>query len=98
MAETETGFFRGSGGAVFEFALPLTDVQQYQLDRGELVRVNADGSAYTDAAVDESPKRPADSASKTAWVGYARAVDPELSVDDADAMTKNDLIEKYGSK
>lgn len=92
----ETGFFKGSGGAVFEFALPLTDVQQYQLGRGELVRVNADGGPFE--AEPEELKRPADSASKAAWVGYARAVDPDLSVDDADAMTKNDLIEMYGSK
>ena len=96
MAAPETGFFRGSGGAVFEFALPLTDVQQYQLGRGELTRVNEDGSPY--AAETEQPKRPADTAAKAAWVGYARAVDPGLSIDDADAMTKNDLIEKYGAK
>lgn len=95
MAGPEIGYFRGSGGIVFDFALPLTEHQQHQLTRGELVRVNEDGTAFTEA---EPPKQPALSASKAEWVGYARIVDKDLSVDDADAMTRNDLAEKYGSK
>lgn len=95
MSNPEIGYFRGSGGIVFDYTLPLTEHQQYQLTRGELVRVNEDGSAYTEA---EPPKQPALSASKVDWVGYARSVDPDLTVDDADAMTRNDLAEKYGSK
>lgn len=93
MTAPEIGYFRGSGGIVFDFALPLTEQQQHQLTRGELVRVNEDGSAYTEA---EPPKQPALSASKAEWVGYALAVDKKLNVDDADAMTRNDLAEKYG--
>jgi hypothetical protein len=93
MPDPEVGYFRGSGGIVFDFALPLREQQQHQLTRGELVRVNEGGSAYTEAA---PPKQPALSASKADWVGYARFVDKDLSVDDADAMTRNDLAEKYG--
>jgi hypothetical protein len=95
MADPEIGYFRGSGGIVFDFALPLSEQQQHQLTRGELVRVNEDGSAYTES---EPLRQPALNASKAEWVGYARAVDPELRIDDADAMTRNDLAEKYGSK
>jgi hypothetical protein len=93
MGATEIGFFRGAGGIVFDFYLPLSENQQHKVTRGELVRVNEDGSPY---GTDSTPKRPADSALKAEWVGYALAVDKNLTVDDADAMTKNDLIEKYG--
>jgi hypothetical protein len=48
--------------------------------------------------VDDEPERPADSALKGDWVAYALHVDKALSADDAEAMTKADLIELYGSK
>lgn len=93
MDAPEVGYFRGSGGLVFDFELPLSEVHAHKLGRGELVRVNEDGSAYEDAPV---LAQPAKSASKNDWVGYARHVDSSLSLDDADAMTRNDLAEKYG--
>ena len=89
----ETGYFRGAGGAIVELPVPLSENLQYQAARGQLTRVNADGSQFEEPA---PVKRPADSASKPEWVGYA--VSLGASVDDADAMTKNDLIEKYGAK
>lgn len=95
MSAPETGFFRGAGGGVFELPLPLSENFEHQAARGQLVRVTADGEPYEEAT---EPKRPADSAGKPAWVGYALAVDPSLTVDDADAMTKNDLIEMFGGK
>ena len=49
-------------------------------------------------AEDDGPVRPPLNGSKDAWVGYARLVDPDLTIDDADAMTRNDLIEKYGDR
>jgi hypothetical protein len=88
----ETGFFRGAGGTVFELDLPLSEVMQDQATRGQLVRVNEDGSPFEA----EPPKQPALGASKAEWVGYALAVDKKLTVDAADAMTRNDLAEKYG--
>jgi hypothetical protein len=93
MAEPDTGFFRGAGGSVFTLPLPLAENFEYQRVRGQLVRVTEDGKPFEEPA---APKRPADTALKSEWVGYALAVDADLSVDDADAMTKNDLIEKYG--
>lgn len=92
----ETGFFRGAGGGIFEMPLPLSDNYAYQAERGQLVRVNADGSPWEDAAeaAGDGPKVPSKSASKNEWVGYA--VSQGMSVDDADAMTKSDLVEKFG--
>lgn len=99
MAEQETGFFRGAGGGVFELALPLSENLENQRIRGQLFQVaNAAGDPLNPADEPAEPKRPADSALKQEWVGYALAVDKDLTVDDADAMTKNDLIELYGSK
>lgn len=94
-----TGFFRGTGGAVIEMDLPLPEVYADQVIRGHLKRVSADGSPWTGEA--DSPaeggtmtERPAQSAPKADWVGWAVAqgADPE----EAAGMTKADLIERYG--
>jgi len=105
MAEIETGFFRGAGGGVFELQLPLSENFENQRVRGQLVRVNEDGSHYEEPRDEDDADGqgdelvpPAKNASKDEWVGYALKVDPELTVDDADAMTRNDLIEKCGAK
>lgn len=94
-----TGFFRGSGGVVHEMTLPLAEVYADQVTRGQLTRVNPDGSPFTGeadgAAEGAAPsERPAQSAQKSEWVGWAVAqgADPE----EAAGMTKADLIEKYG--
>jgi hypothetical protein len=94
MAESESGFFRGAGGGVFELLLPLSENFEQQLQRGQLVRVDSNGEPFETST--EGPKRPAANASKNDWVGYALFIDPTLTVDDADAMTRNDLAEKYG--
>lgn len=98
MGAPEVGYFRGAGGIVFPFHLPLSEQQEQQVTRGELVRVNEDGSPFEahstmDLTTGEF-RRPGVNAPKNEWVGYA--VSQGSSVDDADAMTKNDLIEKYG--
>lgn len=102
MAAAETGFFRGAGGGIFELSLPLSENFENQRVRGQLGRVTEDGDPYeapTEAVAEpDGPVRPPVNATKNEWVGYAVAVDKDLTVDDADAMTKNDLIEKYGSK
>ena len=101
MAAADTGFFRGAGGGIFELSLPLSENFEQQRVRGQLVRVDENGDPWTDQAAgpaDDGLVRPPVNAPKNEWVGYAVAVDPDLTIDDADAMTKNDLIEKYGSK
>ncbi|WP_128977280.1 hypothetical protein [Streptomyces roseicoloratus] len=94
----ETIHIRGEGGAVIAMDLPLPDGIADRLTKGLLRRVNADGTPYIEqdgAGVPAPPaEAPAKSAPKAEWVGWAAAqgADPE----DADGMTKADLIEAYG--
>lgn len=44
----ETGHFRGENGLIQEMDLPLSDAFAGRLKRGEVVRVHADGSTWTD--------------------------------------------------
>lgn len=99
----ESAFFRGEGGAVWEMDLPLSEDMQVQLIKGRLLRVNRDGSAYTDPATDASggsepevEQPPAQNAPKAAWIGYVHRVHG-LPLDEAEALTKNDLMELAGS-
>lgn len=84
-------YVRGEGGSVFEMDLPLPEPIAERLTKGLLRQVNADGSPYTETTAEE----PAKSASKAEWVGWAVA--SGATVEDAEAMTKTDLVEKYGS-
>jgi len=54
-------------------------------------RVNKDGTDYVEQA---ERARPALNAPKLEWVSWA--VHSGASVDDAEALTKSDLIEKFG--
>ena len=51
----ETGWFRGAGGAVWEMDLPLGENYLYQVGKGELTRVNEDGTPYTQAPAKAEP-------------------------------------------
>jgi hypothetical protein len=95
-----TGFFLGEGGSIFEMDLPLPEVMQDKVTRGQLRQVNQDGSPYEahgamDLATGEF-RVPGKNANKNEWVGYA--VSQGMSVDEADGMTKADLIDKFGPK
>ena len=103
MAEPEVAYFRTESGLVLDLHLPLPEVMQHKVTRGQLVRVNADGSTYgasddveasADTGAPAATRRPAVNAPKNDWVGHA--VSQGMSVDDADAMTKADLIDKFG--
>lgn len=99
MAATETAYFRGQGGAIHAMDLPLPEVMAEQVTKGYLVRVTADGTPYAEPADDGQepapPPRPAQSAAKAEWVGYAVRAHG-ATPDDAEAMTKQDLIDTYG--
>lgn len=80
-------------GAVIEMALPLHEAIADRLTKGYIRRVNRDGTPWTG----EKPvARPALTDRKADWVGYAVAqgMDP----DDAEALTKQDLIDKYATE
>lgn len=109
----EIVFYRGPAGEVERFGLPLSEPIQGQVTRGVLRRCNEDGSEYREQppAVGAEPSRgdddpppappveqpPAVGALKAEWVGYAVRAHG-LAVDDAEAMTKQDLIDRYGPK
>ena len=86
------------GGTVFELSLPLHEVVEGKLAKGQIRRVNADGTDYTEKVPDDVPapptSRPAINASKGDWVAWA--VVQGLTSDDAEALTKQDLIERFG--
>jgi hypothetical protein len=98
----DTVHLRGAGGIVWAHTAPLPVEIEKQLTRQELVRVNADGSDWVDEATGVAPvvARPADSALKPEWVGFAVWLSEQrgkpITVDDADAMTKADLIARFG--
>jgi len=89
----------GEGGTIFPMTLPLSEPIEDRLLKGYLKRVNADGTPYR-----ETTERvmPAPYASKAEWVGWAVHVSKDtatpLSPDDAEALTKTDLIEQYGGR
>jgi hypothetical protein len=92
---------RGEGGVVWEMDLPLPDGVAQRLENGDLTHVNEDGSPSRESedpdGSDPDPyavARPANSASKADWVVYA--VSKGSAVNDADGMTKAELVEKYG--
>lgn len=96
----EVAYFRGEGGGIWKMDLPLPEQMAAQLTKGHLTRVNPDGSPYTPpASGGERPSvdPPSPSALKAEWVGYAVRVHG-LAPDDAEAMTKADLIERYGPR
>jgi hypothetical protein len=99
--ETPHVFVRGEGGGVFKLDLPLHETIEDRLLKGYLTRVaNAKGDAYVEGSDEESvptlpTERPALNAVKKEWVGWAVA--QGMLPDDAEAFTKQDLIERFGA-
>lgn len=93
----ETIHVRGEGGIVIAMDLPLHEAIANRLASGQLRRVEADGSPYTgpvDSDVPAPPdKAPAKSAGKPDWVAWA--VVCGAKPDEAEALTKADLVDKY---
>jgi hypothetical protein len=96
---SDTVHILGEGGGIFEMQLPLSEPIEDRLLKGYLKRVNADGTPF----VEKSERvQPAPYASKGEWVGWAvhvsESTDTPITPDDAEALTKTDLIEMYGVK
>ncbi|MFE9765113.1 hypothetical protein ACFYPC_11360 [Streptomyces sp. NPDC005808] len=100
---TETIYIRGEGGGIHAMDLPLHESVEQRLARGQLTRVNQDGSSYTDGTTEAGPSessdpaadksaRPAVNASKSEWIAYVVG-QGHLSAEDAANLTKADLIE-----
>jgi hypothetical protein len=96
-------FVQGSGGLVIKMDLPLHEATAGQLTKGYLRRVNEDGSPYVEPVEGDNPppalKPPAKSATKAEWVGWAVNHPDDsrrMAPDDAEALTKDDLMERFG--
>jgi len=110
---SRSGWFRGEGGGLHKFDLPLPELYAAQERQGRLIRVNPDGSAWSDEPVQESeqerqaredaadlerpigPVKPSRADSKAQWVDYAE-LSSELAHDELAAMTKAQLVERFG--
>lgn len=108
----ESWFMRGEGGSIILMDLPLPEAIQQRVDAGMIVRVNADGSPWYDsdpelapepvsddavelARDDVGPVRPERANPKARWVEYAQLVS-DLTREDADALTKAELVKRFG--
>lgn len=83
---------RTEAGTVILMDLPLDRFIQERVDKGYLRIIDRDHS--------DGPRKPAINDPKKAWVGWAvqstRDGESPVSPDDADAMTKQDLIDRFG--
>lgn len=102
MSEEVVYLLGEGGGRVRPHKLPLPEGIAQRLAKGQIRRVNEDGSSWAPepeaAHAPEqgvsAPGRPAVNEPKARWVEWAVAQgdDPEA----AEAMTKADLIDKHG--
>jgi 3-hydroxyisobutyrate dehydrogenase-like beta-hydroxyacid dehydrogenase len=97
----ETIHIKGENGLVLAHDLPLGEGIADRLAKGHLRRVNEDGSDYMpEPEAEHAPdqgvvvaSKPAANAPKADWIGWAVA--QGANVEDAEAMTKADLIDKF---
>jgi hypothetical protein len=105
----QTVFLRHAGGGeAIEHDWPLSEVLQYQLDKGMVSQVSHPGPAtwYEEPAVESKPVSathrftppkelpPHRNASKAEWVGFAAR--NGMKADEAELLTKADLVERFG--
>ena len=92
----ESMWVKGEGGSVIKMDLPLPEPIRERLLKGYLQQVDEHGDPVTTTPT----PRPAVNAPKAEWVGWAVAEakrrSQPLTVDQAEAATKQDLIEKFG--
>lgn len=105
---TDTIWLRGEGGALLTASLPLHFSLQDRLDKGELQRVNRDGSVWLEspaeaaesepeppaAAVEgDDPAVPKRTASQADWAAYA--ISQGMDPEQAHGMKRDDLYKEY---
>lgn len=96
---------RGESGALLVFdAATLHEGIRHRLDRGDLVRVNADGTPWTGQADDDegdedddtppdAPALPKRTANRQAWTDFA--ISQGMDREQANNMTKAELITEF---
>jgi hypothetical protein len=97
-------WIRGENGVVHQMDLPLSPHIQHRLNTGDLVRVNEDGSPWTepdegdgrepvDEVPEDAPALPDRKANRPVWVEFA--ISQGIDREQAAAMTKADLIAEF---
>lgn len=100
----ESATFIGPSGRLHTIDLPLPSGLAEQETAGVLKRLEPGTPAAAALMAPPAdpdpaePKRPAVNADKAVWVAYAIAVDDTLTEADAAAVTKAELIERYGAR
>lgn len=99
---TETRHYKGAGGQLLHLDWPPHETVHAQITRGELRRCDVDGDPYVEP-VDEpvvTLTPPAATAKKDEWVGYVvrhtEGTKNPVTIDEALAMTVQDMRERYG--
>lgn len=95
-----SGWFRGEGGGLHKFDLPLPAVYARQERAGRLVRVDPPVPAAPAGAPAATPgsgslERPARSDSKQEWLDYASQV-PNPDGLDLGSLSKAELVKEFG--
>lgn len=85
----ESIWVKEPGGIPIKMDLPLGEGMAGRLATGSLVQCTADGEIITE----DKPIRPSVSTAKPEWVGYLVKAHG-YTVDDAEAMTKQDIIDR----
>ncbi|MFC8584221.1 hypothetical protein ACFUGD_06650 [Streptomyces sp. NPDC057217] len=80
----------GPGGVVFTDGHAETD------NPAVIAYARRQGYGVTEDEQDDAGERPARSAVKAEWLAYAQLVDPETT--GLDELTKEQLVERYGSE
>lgn len=88
---SDTIHILGEGGNIFEMSLPLSEPIADRLHKGYLKVVKPDGTPVVEKT---ERRKPYANEPKKDWVAWA--VHNGMDPDDADAATKQDLIEAFG--
>ncbi|GAA0638215.1 hypothetical protein GCM10010174_70080 [Kutzneria viridogrisea] len=101
----ETRYYRAPGGQLLALDWPPHEAVLAQITRGEMRRCDENGDPYVEPVEDGGPQEltpPAANARKDEWVGYVVRVTADtehpVTVDEAQAMTVQDMRERYGQQ
>jgi hypothetical protein len=99
----EQMWIRGENGTLNVFDVPLPPGIQHRLDRGDLVRVNEDGSPWTepddepepaaDVPPADAPALPDRKANRAVWAEFA--ISQGMGREKAASLTKAQLIAEF---
>jgi hypothetical protein len=91
------GVYIDGGEPKPEFTRAELEQQEEKIQAGNLKQVGEETSQSADEPPEEI-KKPYGNAPKSAWVRYACSVDPSMTEERGESMTKADLMSRYGER